>query len=178
MAVTYSIKGSKPRGSSVFSVCENWRNLFPSPTMDNRPNLHESLFSRNSTSTPPNIPEQHPFSPHISSSPGIIDTLFHSPPPASDSKADIEKYDTPSVAQSAPLQPDVGSNVPSATDRQTALLSLLSPTTTTRSQPLPQPSQTQPQQVPTPPGSSTRSNSSPQQPADSQKFLEQMLGGG
>ena len=147
---------------SVF--VKNWRCLFPSPTMDNRPNLHESLFSRNSTSTPPNNPEQHPFSPHIASSPSLIDTLFHSQPPPSDHKRDVEKYDTPPVAQNVPL-PDAALNVPSATDRQAALLSLFT-----------QPSQA-PQQVPTPPGSSSRSNSSPQQPADSQKLLEQILGG-
>lgn len=157
-------------------VCENWATLFPSPIMDNRPNLHESLFSRNST--PPTNPEQHMFSPHISSPSNLIDTLFPAlPPPAPVDKIDIEKYDTPSVAPSAPLPADTGSNVSSATDRQNALLSLLGPTTTTRSQPLPQQSQAQPQQVPTPPGSSSRSNASPQQAADSQKLLEQIMGG-
>lgn len=149
--------------------------MLHSPTMDNRPNLHDSLFSRNST--PPTSSEQVPFSPHVSSSPSIIDTLFHGLPPPSDHKVDVEKYDSSSLPPIVPLQADTGSNVSSATERQNALLSLLGPTTNSRSQPLPQPPPAQPQQVPTPPGSSSRSNASPQQPADSQKLLEQIMGG-
>jgi len=125
--------------------------------MDSRSNMLEALFSRNPT--PPTNSEQHLFSPPVGSSPGIMDTLYSS----------TEHIDSPSIASNLSLQPETpGSSA--------ALLSLLSPSSTTRSQPLPQPPP-QPQQVPTPPGSSSRSNPSPQQSVDSQKLLEQIIGG-
>jgi len=142
--------------------------------MDNRDraNLHDSFFSR--TSTPPTNPlppppDQHPFSPHLgsNSSPSLIDALF--PPIAPPDEQHIP-IDHP-VEKSEAAAPNE-----SATDRQNALLSLL-PATNSRSQPITQPPHVQPQQVPTPPGSSSRSNASPQQPTDPQKLLEQMMSG-
>ncbi|CAA7267927.1 unnamed protein product [Cyclocybe aegerita] len=161
--------------------------------MDNRPNLHESLFSRNST--PPSSQQaQHPFSPqHISnnSSPSLIDSLFQGiSPPAPDHQSTLDShpseiYDSASLAPGAPLPPDEpvnsqsASNSSTATERQNALLSLLSggPPPAPRPQPVAQPPQNLPQQVPTPPGSSSqRSNASPQQ-TETQKILDQIMGG-
>ncbi|KAF8969897.1 hypothetical protein BDZ97DRAFT_1915012 [Flammula alnicola] len=58
-------------------------------------------------------------------------------------------------------------------ERQNSLLSLIGAPATNRPPPLPQPAQQQPQQIPTPPGSSQRSNASPPQ-IETQKILEQM----
>ncbi len=165
--------------------------------MENRPNLHETLFSRNSTPPTQPLPDQHLFSPHIgaNSSPSIIDALFQNlpaaPPAASDQSSilnkgvdmhPVEKYDTPPLAPNAPLPSDLGvssqsgsNSTSSATEKQNALLSLLNPPATGRSA---QPPQVQPQQIPTPPGSSSRSNASPHQGTDSQKLLDQIMGGG
>ncbi len=140
--------------------------------MDNRANLHDNFFSR--TSTPPTNPlppppDQHPFSPHLgsNSSPSLIDALF--PPTAPPDEQHISIDHPVEKSESAVLNESV-TNSATATDRQNALLSLL-PATNSRSP------QVQPQQVPTPPGSSSRSNASPQQPTDPQKLLEQMMTG-
>jgi len=162
--------------------------------MDNRPNLHETLFSRNTTPPTQPQPDQHPFSPHIgaNSSPSLIDTLFQNLPAAAPAASDqlsnvnkgvdvhpMEKYDTPPVAPNAPLPGDFSqSGAGSATEKRNALLSLLNHPAPGRSQPLAPSPQAQPQQVPTPPGSSRRSDASPQQATDSQKLLDQIMGGG
>lgn len=164
--------------------------------MDNRPNLHDTLFSRNTTPPTQPLPDQHPFSPHIgaNSPSSIIDTLFQNLPAAAPAASDqlsnvnkgadmhpMEKYDTPPVAPNAPLPSDPGSSqsgTNSATEKRNALLSLLNQPATGRSQPSTQSPQAQPQQVPTPPGSSSRSNASPQQGTDPQKLLDQIMGGG
>ena len=163
------------------------RRLFTSTKMDNRANLHDALFSRNST-PPTNQPPPHPFSPNISnnSTPSLIDSLFQGIPAPSSDQHSIhhvdphDTYDPPSVLPMASMPEDpVSSPSSNTTERQNALLSLLGggPTMAPRTQPMPQPAQNPPQQVPTPPGStSQRSNASPQG-TDPQKLLEQIMGG-
>lgn len=132
------------------------------PAMDNRANLHESLFSRNST--PPTNPP--PF-PNTNSSPNLVESLFQNISAPAEHHPDIPD-------SSLPLPEDPPGSV---ADRQNALLSLIGsgPSSSATNRPL-QPSQQQPQQIPTPPGSSSRSNASPPQ-TETQKILEQMIGG-
>jgi len=158
------------------------------PTMDNRANLHESLFSRNSTPPTHPPPQQHPFPQHNpnNSAPSLIDSLFqnitapaeHHPAPSDSHSIDI--YTESAAIAPALSLPDDPANAPgTVAERQNALLSLIGSTgtsATNRPAPAPQPSQQQPQQVPTPPGSSARSNASPPQ-TGTQKMLEQMIGG-
>ena len=179
----------------------NHQQRFSTP-MDNRATLHDTLFSRNST-PPTSTPQHQPFtSSHISnnSSPNLIDSLFQnlSPPaPAEQHQSPAaptaipeshppesyvpENYHDPSAAASVlSLPEDTAISPNTIAERQNSLLSLIgAPATNRPSQPVvqqQQPVQPQPQQVPTPPGSSQRSNASPPQ-SEAQKMLDQMLGG-
>ncbi|PPQ78521.1 hypothetical protein CVT25_011793 [Psilocybe cyanescens] len=165
------------------------------PIMDNRANLHDTLFSRNST---PPAQQSHPQYPSVrsvasNSTPSLIDSLFQNisaPPPAEHQPTQpeshpTETYDSPAINTSLLADDSANRSSPNTNtvaERQNALLSLIGgpATTTTRPPPLPQQSQQPPsqppQQVPTPPGSSQRSNASPSG-NDTQKILEQMMGG-
>ncbi|KAF8905988.1 hypothetical protein CPB84DRAFT_1705198 [Gymnopilus junonius] len=121
--------------------------------MDGRPNLHENLFSRNSTPPASN-----------NSAPNLIDSLLHS----AESQPESHPAD---LYDSNPLpadQPTRSSPTASVAERQNALLTLIG-----GPPPQQQPqSQPQPQQIPTPPGS----HSSPPH-NEVQKMLEQMITG-
>ncbi|KAH9484164.1 hypothetical protein JR316_0003644 [Psilocybe cubensis] len=161
--------------------------------MDNRANLHETLFSRNSTPPAQQPLPQYPSvrSAASSSTPSIIDTLFQNitaPAPA-DHQPTLPEPHAPEPYESPAINPGLladetatrsSPNAGSVAERQNALLSLIGgPAATTRppvsQQPQQGPSQA-PQQVPTPPGSSQRSNASPSG-NDTQKILEQMMSG-
>lgn len=170
--------------------------LPPSAIMDNRANLHDSLFSRNST--PPTSPPQHPpFPPSNNSSPNLIDSLFQNlsapapvehqvsaPVVTNPESHPVESYhDSTGVTSVMSLPEDTAISPNTIAERQNSLLSLIGAPATNRpppvqqQQPQPQQTQQQPQQVPTPPGSSQRSNASPPH-TETQKMLEQMIGGG
>jgi hypothetical protein len=158
------------------------------PTMDNRTNLHESLFSRNSTPPTHPPPQQHPFPQHVAnnSAPNLIDSLFQNiSAPADHHPAPKDSHSIDIYTESAAIAPALSHPEDSVTapgtvaERQNALLSLIgtgSSATANRPAPASQPSQQQSQQAPTPPGSSSRSNASPPT-AGTQKILEQMIGG-
>jgi len=156
-----------------------------------RPNLHESLFSRG-TSTPPPTLKQH-YSPHIS--PNHIDNLFHNmsaPPPGQQigNAPSGNLYTNPAALapSNKTVDKDALSSSSSAVtvDRQSALLSLLGSVPTSGGNvrgaggggPPPQP-QPLPQQVPTPPGSSQRAGNSPSHVSETQgkHLLEQLMSG-
>src|ERR1700683_5241682 len=138
-----------------------------------RPHLHE-LFSRGAS--PPQLGLQQPFSPKSTSSPNQLDSLFHNMNAPSSSQqisgaASANMYAKPALPppNKSPNEDAISSGsapANSTADRQSALLSLLGsavPTsggsvrgaTSGGQQPQPQPP-SQPQQVPTPPGSSQR----------------------
>ena len=140
--------------------------------MDARPNLHENLFSRNST--PPANP---------TAAPSLIDSRFQNipPPDPQPEQHPLDLYDQNPLPDE---QTSRSSPTASVAERQNALLSLIGgppPSSANRPPQLPQQqppvqSQPQPQQIPTPPGSSQRSNASPPQ-TDTQKMLEQIISG-
>ncbi|KAF8163142.1 hypothetical protein B0H34DRAFT_764448 [Crassisporium funariophilum] len=157
--------------------------------MDNRANLHDSLFSRNSTppiQTAHNQPQPFVSQHNNSSSPNLIDSLFQhisapSPdhqPPASDAHSahSVESFDSASIT---PVTfSDEHPTPPSNTNHTAAsLLSMIGggPSAANRPQP---PSQTLSQQAPSPPGSSSqRSNASPPHNDTQKILLEQLMGG-
>jgi hypothetical protein len=155
-----------------------------------RPNLHESLFSRG-TSTPPPTVKQH-YGLQASSSPNHIDNHFHNrsgQPPSQQigSPGSGSLYTNPALGTPImPMDKDTISSSSSAVtvDRQSALLSLLGsvPAGNVRGAsgggPAPQPHQ-QAQQVPTPPGSSQRTGNSPSHANETQgkHLLEQLMSG-
>lgn len=138
-----------------------------------RSNLHENLFSRG-TSTPP-LSQQPPYAnlhpQSSSSSPNHIDSLFHnmsiSPSnPQASSGGSGNLYDNPVLATSnMSVNDDAASSgsapINSTADRQSALLSLLGSVSTTGGRASGGGVPPQPQQVPTPPGSSQRTGHSP-----------------
>lgn len=171
-----------------------------------RSNLHETHFSRGTSTPPPTGPKQH-FGPP-SSSPSHIDSLFHnlgapSTGLQSGSPGSGNLYTNPAQATSNPtvnegaVSSSSSAPVNATADRQSALLSLLGSVPTSGgsvrgasggggggvaaggpSAQQPQ-SQPQPQQVPTPPGSSQRSGNSPPQASETQgkHLLEQLMSG-
>ncbi|KAF9567613.1 hypothetical protein CPC08DRAFT_740144 [Agrocybe pediades] len=112
--------------------------------MDNRADLHESLFSRNSTPPNQSSPQHQPYSPqHVAntSTPSLIDSLFQNlPPPTNTNERQshqqsasephpVETYDTPSSNPPGSL-PDESANRSSpnagnVAERQNALLALI-----------------------------------------------------
>jgi hypothetical protein len=168
-----------------------------------RSNLHETLFSRGTSTPPPPGPKQH-FGPP-SSSPSHIDSLFHnlgapSTGQQSGSPGSGNLYTNPAQATSNPtvnegaVSSSSSAPVNATADRQSALLSLLGSVPTpggsvrgasggggggVAAGGLSAQSQTQPQQVPTPPGSSQRSGNSPAQASETQgkHLLEQLMSG-
>lgn len=160
-----------------------------------RPNLHDNLFARGSP-TPPTT--QQPLSAKTSSSPNHhIDALFHNMSAPSSGQqmsttASGTIYTNPAVATSNPslndpaLSASTSAPVSSTADRQSALLSLLGSVPTSGGSVRgpsggvpPTQSQPQPQQVPTPPGSSQRSGNSPNNANETQgkHLLEQLMSG-
>ncbi|KAJ6618338.1 hypothetical protein B0H10DRAFT_2030437 [Mycena sp. CBHHK59/15] len=153
--------------------------VFPPVTMDNRANNPiQDLFSRGST--PPvqqSLQQQYP-NPH-NASPNEIDSLFHH----LSSSSDHQHQQSSAYLNSAPSTPVMSSNdeqPPSSSvststnaDRQSALLSLLGGPANPRG-----PVATNPQQVPTPPSSATRSGASPTHNETQGKILlEQLMSG-
>jgi len=159
-----------------------------------RPNLHESLFSRG-TSTPPPALKQHYGQVQVSSSPNHIDNIFHNmsaqqPPsqqigsPGSGNLYLNSALATPNMSVDKETTSSSSSAV--TVDRQSALLSLLGsvPAGNVRGAsgggPAPQPQpHPQAQQVPTPPGSSQRTGNSPNHANETQgkHLLEQLMSG-
>jgi hypothetical protein len=161
-----------------------------------RPNLHDSLFARG-TSTPPPTLKQH-FGPKSSSPQSHIDTLFHNMSvPSSGQQIPTtgsgNLYANPALATSNNAVNNAGISSSSSSaqvnptaDRQSALLSLLGSVPTSGANvrgagggaPPPQP-QPQPQQIPTPPGSSQRTGNSPSNASETQgkQLLEQLMSG-
>ncbi len=132
------------------------------------PNLIDSLFQNLS---PPAPAEQH-------QSPAAPTAIPESHPP--ESYVPENYHDQSAAASVMSLPEDTAISPNTIAERQNSLLSLIgAPATNRPSQAVVQPQQpvqTQPQQVPTPPGSSQRSNASPPQ-SEAQKMLDQMLGG-
>lgn len=141
--------------------------LLPSSPMDNRSNLHEPLFSRNSNSTPPTSPPQHhafPQQSHIAnnSTPSLIDALFqnmsapapnpehNSPQGSLHEPHPVDSYHESSGVASV-MSPTEETPLSSNTiaDRQNSLLSLIGAPMAGRPQPAPQPVQSVQQQQPT-----------------------------
>lgn len=162
--------------------------------MDNRANALHELFSR--ASTPPQHsqpqpqpqPQQHPASHH--SSPSQIDSLFHNISTPSDQPQQHGNQAADNYGNSAPVTPVMSlsdepatssaASAPNSTaaDRQSALLSLLGGPSSSNSVRAGAAGPSLPQQVPTPPGSSQRSGSSPSHnEAQGKILLEQLMAG-
>ncbi|KAJ7273234.1 hypothetical protein C8J57DRAFT_1317219 [Mycena rebaudengoi] len=148
--------------------------------MDNRANNSiPDLFSRGST---PPVPQslQQQYSPSSNASPNQIDTLFHHMSSASDHQhqQQPEQYhdSPPSPVMSSNDEQPLSSSVSTTTttaDRQSALLSLLGGPGNQRGS-----VGSNPQQVPTPPSASTRSNASPtHNDIQGKILLEQLMSG-
>ncbi|KAI6126276.1 hypothetical protein EV401DRAFT_2207222 [Pisolithus croceorrhizus] len=163
--------------------------------MERPANLHEQLFSRGRSTTPPsqsqlfnvNAPANQPKS--CSSSPNNLESLFQSiaVQQISESSSTLTLNSapaTPAMATNEDNGPAGSTSVVSAAERQSALLSLLYPAA--GSNPVPSSSQPPsvsappaPQQVPTPPTSAQRTGQSPSNSSEAQgKFLlEQLMTG-
>lgn len=160
--------------------------------MDNRVNPLHDLFSRGST--PPVQIQQQFNNPHRAenSSPNELDNLFHNISAPHDQQQQVQQQpqvhsvqSSDAYTSSAPVTPSMSltdeplnsaASVPNAgsSDRQSALLSLLGGTAPVR----PAVGASAPQQVPTPPGSSQRSNASPNHNETQGKILlEQLMSG-
>ena len=153
--------------------------------MDNRA-IHD-LFSRGST-PPAQQPQPYPGQPQSQ-----IDSLFHnlSAPQDKQQLPPTETYptsapETPTMSRSDdPAPSSASASTTTASDRQSALLSLLggpssatAATTTSNVRPAATAVASLPQQVPTPPGSSQRSGSSPSHnEAQGKMLLEQLMAG-
>lgn len=159
--------------------------------MDNRVNPLHDLFSRGST--PP--VQQQPFNNSHrvdNSSPNELDNLFHHISAPHEQQQQIQQQpqvhsvqSSDAYSTSAPVTPSMSltdeplssaASVPnsSSADRQSALLSLLGGAAPVR----PAVGSSAPQQVPTPPGSSQRSNASPNHNETQGKILlEQLMSG-
>jgi hypothetical protein len=155
--------------------------------MDNRATNQipdRDLFSRGSTppiASQPSLQQQ--YSNSHNTSPNQIDSLFHNIGSSSDHHSDTylnsepatpimtSSDEQPQQQQPPQIPPSIST---SSADRQSALLSLLSgPANPPRGAPA-----VNPQQVPTPPSASTRSNASPTHNETQGKILlEQLMSG-
>jgi hypothetical protein len=166
--------------------------------MDNRANPLHDLFSRGST-PPVQQPQlqQYAASQHLSnnSSPNQIDSLFHNlstpadqqKPQHQSANTTTDNYGSSSPVASVmsltdePITSSASTSNATAADRQSALLSLLggpSSASNPRNAAMGAAGSSLPQQVPTPPGSSQRSGSSPTHNETQGKILlEQLMAG-
>ncbi|KAJ7684688.1 hypothetical protein DFH06DRAFT_1156346 [Mycena polygramma] len=156
--------------------------------MDNRANNPiPDLFSRGSSPPIPQPPLQQQYSGSHDASPNQIDSLFHhlsstsdhhsepylSSAPASPVMTSSDEQPQPQQQQQQQQQQQVSPSISTSSnvDRQSALLSLLGGPTNPRGA-------ANPQQVPTPPSASTRSNASPTHNETQGKILlEQLMSG-
>ncbi|KAJ7756874.1 hypothetical protein DFH07DRAFT_919930 [Mycena maculata] len=142
-------------------------------------NQLQDLFSRGSTPPIGSQPSLQQYSNSQNASPNQIDSLFHhlSSPDDHQSETYLNSApSTPVMSSNDEQQPQpVATNISSSTnaDRQSALLSLLSAPANPRGAAGPNP-----QQVPTPPSASTRSDASPTHNETQGKILlEQLMSG-